>query len=63
MTRKHFIQFAKSIAYELDVLDSDPAIAAIQRESIKRVALVFASIASGSNDRFDRDRFLAACGF
>lgn len=63
MTRKHFIQFAKSIAYELSILDSNPTIAAIQRESIKRVAIVFASIASGSNERFDRDRFLSACGF
>jgi len=51
MSRKHFVEVAKMIAAETD------------RVSAKRFAEGMASIFQRENERFDRNRFMSACGF
>ena len=53
MTRKDF-ELIANIIYSLNVDSSD--------DRIDRIALVFADRLKTANDRFDRSRFLEACG-
>ncbi len=62
MTKMHFIAFARAVNETLQNLDPDPNVARGQRMSCAALANAFAAIAQGQNDRFDRDRFLVACG-
>lgn len=50
MTRKHFKEIAKTIS----LIDN--------KDERKRQAEAMATICQQSNPRFDRGRFLAACG-
>jgi hypothetical protein len=50
MTRKHFIIMAAEVAALTD------------REQAKRLAEQLASICKAQNKRFDRARFMTACG-
>ena len=50
MTRKHYIKFAKMIAEMPD------------RSEALRMALALCQEFADDNDRFDRHRFLVACG-
>lgn len=64
MTKRHFEAFARWIKGELSYgLNTDPAVAAIQRDVLNRAAQAFATLAAGDNGRFDRGRFMTACGF
>lgn len=64
MTKKHFIEIARSIALHLKyALSDDVATATIQRAEVQRMAKLFADVAAADNGRFDRDRFMSACGF
>ena len=61
MTRKHFEAIAALIKAEQEqpMYDDLPAC----REAVKDVALRLASQFNLENPRFDRQRFLTACGF
>ena len=50
MTKKHFIEQAKAIALIADLADR------------KRTAETFALTNAKANPRFDREKFLKACG-
>jgi hypothetical protein len=63
MTKKHFQAFAARIADDIRV--SARFGADEQKRTIDAAtyaAHLFADIARANNDRFDRDRFLTACG-
>jgi hypothetical protein len=50
MTKRHFVAFAKLIANMAD------------RAEAHRFALIVVAVASDDNPRFDRTRFMRACG-
>ena len=50
MTRKHFVALAKAVATLAD---------AAERKSL---AEALATVCASQNERFDRDKFMAACG-
>ena len=52
MTRKHYVAIAEIIAYRLCAKDNHP------HEIAKRLADYF----KRDNPKFDRERFLTACG-
>jgi hypothetical protein len=69
MTKKHFNAFASLLAMHIDacekLLDEDLPDADEIRGYLyayQQVARDFAHIAAEDNPRFDRDRFLTACG-
>lgn len=51
MSRKHFVEVAKMIAAETD------------RVAALRFAEGMANLFQRENERFDRNRFMSACGF
>jgi hypothetical protein len=57
MTKKHFIAFAHAIATMPYAYDD-----ATTRENKRIAAMVVVRVAETFNPRFDRTRFLAACG-
>lgn len=54
MTKRHYIAVAQVLASELA--------GAACPVAVERVALALADLYKSENDRFDRARFLAACG-
>lgn len=59
MTRKDYVLIADSIKASRDNWEGFTAEA---QEAIDGLARGLASKLAGENDRFDRERFLAACG-
>jgi hypothetical protein len=57
MTKKHFIKIAAEFKNNYLNAASDEA-----RAAIKSTVEGFCSVAISSNPRFDKSRFLAACG-
>lgn len=73
MTKKHFEAFAQRVAADIQtakdgfgLLPADEVIAESYKEgwiaAQRRCARTFADIAAQDNPRFDRTRFLKACG-
>jgi len=66
MTKRHFEAFARRIAADIAALDdtswATPKDRAAASYAAHYAARTFADIAQADNDRFDRVRFLAACG-
>ena len=65
MTKKHYIAVAALIKRETDyvnTLDNDPWEAAASYCPVARVAEGLADLFKADNARFDRERFLSACG-
>lgn len=70
MTKKHFIAIAATIRAQLDGLnteiiqniDSDENPACQQAETVEETARRLCDVFTNENPRFDRARFLAACG-
>lgn len=64
MTKKTFVAVAKGFAAQLKALESNQVLPqASCRWQIQQCAEMFCTIAECENSRFDRARFLAACGF
>jgi len=64
MTRKHFEAVARAIREEVDSLDEIHTVARVMcRLSLLGVAERLADVFAEESGRFDRDRFLTACGF
>lgn len=65
MTKRHFHAFAQRIQADLDCARTRFSNAEYQRtfDAALYAASLFADIAIAHNARFDRDRFMAACGF
>lgn len=59
MTRKHYVAMAVSITEAIEAANDDQAVTA----ALFRIASDFCDMAKADNPRFDRTRFLAACGF
>jgi hypothetical protein len=61
MTKRHFDAVAKIIAYEMvrAKLKDNPV---SRKDSIKTIAVDLARNFNGFNERFDKGRFLKACG-
>lgn len=63
MTRKHYEAVAAVIRDEVDSVSDLPTVqAVIVRISLLNVADGLADVFAADNPRFDRERFLAACG-
>lgn len=58
MTKKHFIAIAHTIRTQLEAREKDAA----EIEGIESVARALCADFYAANPRFDRARFLAACG-
>jgi len=58
MSKKHFVQIAKTVKYNLDVAGDNPDAA----QAVKDVAAGLANVCASFNPSFDRAQFLAACG-
>lgn len=66
MTRQDFEKFAAVFADHLNSMDRvgyDGTEKLLIRSFLSDVALDIADVCESSNDRFDRDRFMNACGF
>lgn len=61
MSRKHFEQIAETIRVQLDNVQDDESLYSI-RATIVETANRLADVFTEANPRFDRNRFLAACG-
>ena len=63
MTKKHFEAIAAIIKSDLDALSdvSGPA-AESAREACENIAVGMADYFASENPRFDREKFLTACG-
>lgn len=57
MTKKHFEAVASAIRAEYEDTYGEPA-----EEAIRSIARKLADVFASENPRFDRARFLAACG-
>ena len=62
MTRKDFEAIANSVRYGWAILRSDETAEDFAHRVKRNVALNLASELAGTNPRFDRGRFLEACG-
>jgi len=60
MTRKHFVAVAKSFSDNLD--NPDVKASAVATYAVKMMAREVATVFAECNPRFQRGRFLAACG-
>lgn len=60
MTRKHFEALATQIKYDLEGLDLANSPAA--RLAAETVVHSVAAVCAAQNPRFDRDKFVKACG-
>lgn len=58
MSRKHYVAVAEDIRFRYLARERDDA----ERDAIKQVAEDLAATFKRFNGRFDRERFLAACG-
>lgn len=58
MTKKDYIALAAALKAEVDGSDND-----YRTAGIEAAAKAMASVLRADNPRFDRDKFLAACGF
>ena len=61
MTKRHFDTVAKIIAYEMIRVKSQGK-SGSRIDSIKTIAVDLARNFNGFNERFDKGRFLKACG-
>lgn len=59
MTRMHFQVIASVVAN----LDAEPGLTMLDHELLRTLAKRFANRLADTNDRFDRDTFIVACGF
>jgi hypothetical protein len=64
MTRKHFNQIADAMRYmrKIEIDDVEGSATGVRVVKFSSVVDVLAGILADSNPRFDRDRFLGACG-
>lgn len=62
MTRKHYVMLANAIVESGNNLDESQNIAA-QKQTLEFTALCIANALKRDNVRFDRYRFMEACGF
>lgn len=65
MTKKHFAAFAQAIAEDVAIAMSGRLGEAESKRTIdaaRYAAYKFVDVASTDNPRFDRERFLRACG-
>lgn len=64
MTKKHFAQFAELMKADLDCARTRFSADEYKRtfDAVTYAAHAFATVAATDNPRFDRDRFLSACG-
>lgn len=58
MTRKDYIAIAEAIA-----VNNDPTDSKREQDKVKVIAGSIADVMKRDNPRFDRSRFLRACGF
>lgn len=58
MTRKHYEAIAAAIREESDAFPTDLVV----RGTLERLASALGGVFAADNPRFDRARFLAACG-
>jgi hypothetical protein len=58
MTKKDYIAIARAVQVQMHVTEDT-----MRQATIGSVAHQLAETFAGDNPRFDRDRFLAACGF
>lgn len=68
MTRKEYEMIAAAIREEVsflkrNVLEMTPEIVTARQSSVCAVAVNIAFALAQDNPRFDKDRFMAACGF
>lgn len=65
MTRRDFELIAKAIRQRANEARAyiDPRAAEIRYDEVMIIARVMANAVAGTNPRFDRARFMAACGF
>lgn len=61
MQKRHFEMIARTIKARMDQGNSAPAMA-WRKAALEEIARDFADELEQQNDRFDRDRFLTACG-
>ena len=59
MTRKHYIKFAGTFRHALDLSQQRDLLV---NNAVRDIADTMADICAADNPRFDRERFLAACG-
>ena len=57
MTKQHFAYLAEIVREQMSLADSDN-----QRENVTHFALVLSFKLAATNQSFDRERFLIACG-
>lgn len=64
MTKKHFEAFAREIKKQVDAANDTHTISmsAKLRQSAMYAAELVANVAASDNPRFNRDRFMKACG-
>lgn len=58
MSRKDYVAFARIIKTNLEISHSP-----LERVTVKGVATDMADLFAADNPRFDRQKFLTACGF
>ena len=58
MTKKHFEAIAATLKHRTEWADNDE-----QKQGVIDSALALATTFEEFNERFDRDKFLTACGF
>jgi len=64
MTRKHFEAVAEAILAEKTLAEVSSRGAGLDRvKGVERIASNLANVFAQTNDRFDRARFMTACGF
>jgi len=62
MTKRHFEMIAKAIEAQSRIQYAETALQATRLQTLTDVAEQIAQFCTNENPRFDRDRFLTACG-